>query len=84
MKVHQLVIKEIKNRKQNFLLGLLSVVFAVTSIIGALTMLEIHDIKTNLLVTNKEKETRERMAVMQDDYRKITKKLGFNLSFHQN
>jgi len=79
MKISHLVIKEIKNRKQNFFLGLLSVVFAVTSIIGAMTMLDIHDIKTNTLITKKEKETRERLAVMQDDYRKITKKLGFNL-----
>ena len=79
MKISHLVIKEIKNRKQNFLLGLLSVVFAVTSLIGAMTMLDIHDIKTDTLITNKEKETRERLAVLQDDYRKITKKLGFNL-----
>jgi len=79
MKISHLVIKEIKNRKQNFLLGLLSVVFAVTSIIGAVTMLDIHDIKTDTLITNKEKETRERLAILQDDYRKITKKLGFNL-----
>ena len=42
-------------------------------------MLDIHDIKTDKLITNKEKETRERLAVLQDDYRKITKKLGFNL-----
>ena len=79
MKISRLVIKEIKNRKQNFLLGLLSVVFAVTSIIGAITMLDIHDIKTNTLITKKENETRERLAILQDDYRKITKKLGFNL-----
>jgi len=79
MKISRLVIKEIKNRKQNFLLGLLSVVFAVTSIIGAITMLDIHDIKTDTLITKKENETRERLAVLQDDYRKITKKLGFNL-----
>ena len=79
MKVRHLVIKEIKNRKQNFLLGLLSVVFAVASLTGAMTMLDIHDIKTETLVTKKEKETKARMAVMKDDYRKITKKLGFNL-----
>jgi len=79
MNISHLVIKEIKNRKQNFFLGLLSVVFAVTSIIGAITMLDIHDIKTDTLITIKEKETKERHAVMQDDYRKITKKLGFNL-----
>ena len=79
MKVLHLVIKEIKNRKQNFFLGLLSVVFAVTSFTGAMTMLDIHDTKTETLVTKKEKETKARLAVMQDDYRKITKKLGFNL-----
>jgi len=79
MKVRHLVIKEIKNRKQNFFLGLLSVVFAVTSFTGAMTMLDIHDTKTETLVAKKEKETKARLAVMQDDYRKITKKLGFNL-----
>lgn len=79
MKISLLVVKEIKQRKLNFFLGLLSVVFAVTSIIGSLTMLNIHDIKTEKLIVTKEKETRERLAVLQDDYRKITKKLGFNL-----
>ncbi len=79
MKISLLVIKEIKRRKLNFLLGLLSVVFAVTSITGALTMLKVHDLKTEKLVSTKEKETRERLAVLEDDYRKITKKLGFNL-----
>ena len=79
MKISLLVIKEIKRRKLNFLLGLLSVVFAVASVTGALTMLNIHDINSDKLISTKEKETRERLAVLQDDYRKITKKLGFNL-----
>jgi len=79
MKIRLLVIKEIRRRKLNFLLGLLSVIFAVTSVIGASTMLRVHDIKTEKIISAKEKETRERLAVLQDDYRKITKKLGFNL-----
>ena len=79
MKISLLVIKEIKRRKLNFLLGLLSVVFAVASVTGALTMLNIHDINRDKLISAKEKETRERLAILQDDYRKITKKLGFNL-----
>lgn len=79
MKISLLVIKEIKRRKLNFLLGLLSVVIAVASVTGALTMLKIHDINSNQLISAKEKETKDRLAVMQDDYRKITKKLGFNL-----
>ncbi len=54
-------------------------VFAVASVTGALTMLNIHDINSDKLISEKEKETHERLAVLQDDYRKITKKLGFNL-----
>ncbi len=79
MNISLLVIKEIKRRKLNFLLGLLSVVFAVATVSGALTMLKIHDINSAIIISAKEKETQERMALLQDDYRKITKKLGFNL-----
>ena len=79
MNISTLVIKEIKRRKLNFFLGLLSVVFAVTTVTGALTMLQVHDYKTNEIITEKETETRERMALLEDDYRKIMKKLGFNL-----
>lgn len=79
MNISLLVIKEIKRRKLNFFLGLLSVFFAVATVSGALTMLKIHDIKSADIISAKEKETRKRMALLQDDYRKITKKLGFNL-----
>ena len=79
MNINTLVIKEIKRRKLNFFLGFLSVVFAVTTVTGALTMLQIYDHKTNEIITEKETETRERMALLEDDYRKIMKKLGFNL-----
>ena len=79
MNISTLVIKEIKRRKLNFFLGLLSVVFAVTTVAGALTMLQVHDHKTNEIITEKEAETGERMALLEDDYRKIMKKLGFNL-----
>jgi len=79
MNISVLVIKEIKRRKLNFFLGLLSVFFAVATVSGALTMLKIHDINSANIISAKEKETQERMALLQDDYRKITKKLGFNL-----
>ncbi len=79
MNIIQLVIKEIKRRKLNFTLGLISVVFAVTMITGALTILDIHDLQTIEIISAKEKETRERMALLEDDYRKISKELGFNL-----
>jgi hypothetical protein len=79
MNINKLVIKEITRRKLNFFLGLISVIFAVTAVIGALTMLKIHDLKTDRIITQKELETGERMIVLEDDYRKIMKNLGFNL-----
>lgn len=79
MNINKLVIKEITRRKLNFFLGLISVVFAVTTVIGALTLLKIHDLKTGEIIAQKELETSERMIILEDDYRKIMKNLGFNL-----
>jgi len=79
MNIWQLVVKEISRRKMNFVFGLVSVVIAVTTLTGALILLRAHDIKTEQIITQKQEETKQRMALMQDDYRKIMKKLGFNL-----
>jgi hypothetical protein len=79
MNILHLVIKEIYRRKVNFLLALISVILAVAIFIGALSMLRAHDIRTEEIIAVKQAETEARMAVLQDDYRKIMKKLGFNL-----
>jgi len=79
MSIFQLVVKEISRRKINFLLALLSVTFAVAIFIGSLFMLKAHDLRTEKIIALKQAETEERMAVLQNDYRKIMKKLGFNL-----
>jgi len=79
MNIFQLTIKEITRRKLNFLLGMTSVVLAVTILVGSLTVLKGHDIRTGQIIAQKEEETKQRMAVLEDDYRKIMKNLGFNL-----
>ena len=79
MSVWRLVLREIQHRKLNFGLGLLSVVVAVGCLIGSLTLLHAHDLRTERIIAAKEAETREKMRVMEDDYRKIMKKLGFNV-----
>ena len=71
MQIRNLVLKEIKRRKLNFFLGLISIVFAVTAFTGALTMLQIHDLKTIEIISFKEKETKDRMAVLEDDTGKL-------------
>lgn len=79
MTIYTLAMKEIQRRKLNFALGLFSVTLAIATMIGALSMLKVHDLRTTEIIAQKEEETKQRMAVLEDDYRKIMKKLGFNL-----
>ncbi len=79
MTIWQLVIKEILRRKPNFVSGLVAVTLSVAVLAGSMTILRLHDLRTEKIVARKEQETRQRMAVLEDDYRKIMKNLGFNL-----
>jgi len=79
MTVLRLVTREILYRKLNFALGVLSVLAAVGCLVAELTLLRTHDLRTDQIVAAKEAETAEAMRVMEDDYRKIMKKLGFNV-----
>ena len=79
MTLRRLVVKEMLHRKLNSAMALLSVIAAVACLVGALTMLRAHDLRTNEIIAQKEAETEETMLQMEDDYRKIMKKLGFNL-----
>jgi hypothetical protein len=74
-----LILQEMRGRKQNFISGLLSVILATGVLTGALNSLKLHDLHTQQIIDKKINETEQRMARLQDDYRKIMKKLGFNL-----
>lgn len=79
MNLRRLVLREIGYRRLNFLLGVLSVTVAVACLTAALAILDKHDRRTEQIIAAKEAETREKMAAMQDDYRKLTLKMGFNV-----
>lgn len=79
MNISRLVIKEILHRKLNFALGILSVLVAVGGLVAQYTILRAYDLRTGEILVEKEKQTEAEMRVMEDDYRKIMKKLGFNL-----
>lgn len=79
MSAWRLILQEIRGRKQNFISGLISVILATAVLTGALTSLKLYDIRTQQIIDKKIDETEQRMALLQDDYRKIMKKLGFNL-----
>ena len=85
MNVLRLSLREIAHRKLSFGLGLLSVMVAVGVLVGAVTMLNGHDLRTEQVIAQKEAETREEMTRMEDDYRRIMKDMGYNvLILHGN
>ncbi len=79
MKLSTLIIKELLFRKINFLLSILSIIVATSSVIISLNLLKAHDIRTTEFLNQKTLETRNRMKSLEEDYRKITKKMGFNV-----
>ena len=74
-----LVRREIGHRCVNFGLSVLAVVVAVACLVGVLVSLRKHDLHTQELVTAKQRETEARMAELEDDYRKMTVRMGFNV-----
>ena len=79
MTLWRLVTREILHQKLNFALGICSVIVAAGVLVAELTLLDAHDERTGQIMAEKEAGTAEEMARLEDDYRQIMKKLGFNL-----
>ncbi|HUT33573.1 MAG TPA: FtsX-like permease family protein [Planctomycetota bacterium] len=79
MTLSRLLLKELLYRKLNLALGLLSVVVAVGCLVAELTVLGAHDARTEEIIRAREEETKQEMARLEDETRKIMKKLGFNV-----
>lgn len=78
MTLWNLVAGEIGYRKLSFVLGCLSVAIAVGAVTGSGALLRGHDRRTEQLVEQKEARTRAELARMEDDYRVILKRMGYN------
>jgi hypothetical protein len=79
MSVWQIVVREIRHRWVNFALGVLCALVAVGTLVGALTLLSAHDLRTQRLLEADAEREKARLAENKDDYRKLAKELGFNL-----
>ena len=79
MSLWQIITKEIRHRKLSFALGVVAIWAAVGCLVGELTLLRLHDLNTQRILQEKMAETEAEMVKLEDDYRKITKKLGFNV-----
>lgn len=79
MNLYRLVFREILHRKLSFALGVISAAVAVAGLVAALAILQQHDARTEQIIAAKEVTTRQQMEKLEDDYRKLMLKMGFNV-----
>jgi len=79
MNLRRLVFREILHRKLSFSLGVVSASVAVACLVAELAILQKHDARTDQIITAKEAATRQQMAKLEDDYRRLMLKMGFNV-----
>ncbi|MFO7956705.1 MAG: ABC transporter permease [Candidatus Brocadiia bacterium] len=77
--IFSLVSREIHHRKTGFVIGVVCVMAAIGSLVGAITLLRAHSARTEQILVQKEKETREEMERLEDDYRRMMRDMGHNV-----
>ena len=75
----KVIFRELLFRRWNTVLSCLAVAVAVLCVQGAVLLLRLFDKTTERLVAEKELAVKAQMAQMEDEYRKITKRMGFNV-----
>jgi hypothetical protein len=79
MGILSLVLREIRHRRLGAALAAASVALAAGLLVASLALLREHDLATARLLAEKEKALKERLSVYEDDVRKLTKNMGFNV-----
>jgi len=79
MNIPRLIVRELLFRRWNALLSLVSIAAAVACLLGALVTLRTYDRRAETELAAREAALHEQMARMEDNYRKITKNMGFNI-----
>ena len=79
MTLRRLVIRELVYRRWNTALSLVAVAAAVACFLGALLLLRAFDRETERWVAEKQAVLQRQMNRMTEEYRKITKRMGFNV-----
>jgi len=79
MTLWRLVTREIAYRRLNFGLAVLAVLVAVGCLVAELTLLRAHEVRAERLSDAQDARTRRMVGRLADDYRVITKQLGYNV-----
>lgn len=77
MTIPTLILQEIRYRWLAFLLAVVSVAVAIAGVGGVLTALACYDARTEQLAQQRQAETEGRMGQLQEEFRKLTLKMGF-------
>ncbi len=80
MTLFQLALREILQRRVNFLLGVLSVGVAITVLSGSLLLLKTYDQRTEEILAGKQMELGNRIERLRVDTVQAMEHLGFNLT----
>lgn len=79
MSIWRLIRKEIAHNRGNFVIGLACIAVAAACVTGSVTLLSAHGLRTEQIVAAKERETREQMMRLEDDYRVMMRDMGYNV-----
>ena len=79
MNLWRLILKEIVYRKVDFCLSVVAIALAVAFFVAVLTLLRAHEVRANDLASMRKDETLSLLRSVEDDYRKITLKSGYNV-----
>ncbi len=79
MNTWRLIQREIAHRTLSFATGTLLVAVAAGSLVAQFTLLRAHDLRTGEMLDEDERIARKRLADVENEMRKLTLKLGFNV-----
>jgi putative ABC transport system permease protein len=79
MSIWRLILREFAYRKLTALLALFSVAAAAACLVGSLLVLRAHDLQTDAITASMQADTQARMKQLEEDFRKILLKQGFNV-----
>ena len=79
MKIWTLIVKEIFHRKLRLVAGVVAVAIAVGVLAGAVVLLRTHDAHTERVLEQARQEAEAELKELQDQMRRATLKLSFNL-----
>lgn len=79
MSMMRMAVLEVLRRKVSFVLAMLAVAVAVGAMLCTSAALKVYDLRAEKLLAEKEAELNKRLKTLEDEMRKATLKLSFNL-----